>query len=180
VEDFGITVSGGSNVTSQTIDPGSTGNFSLTMSPVAPATTFPADIHLHVSGLPAGATYTLTPTTISSGSGPVTVTLTVTVPNYGTRLQPGQAHPLGSKWAPLTLALLLLPFAGRMRRSRKQLGRWLAVLLLLLSGITGSVGLSGCGSGSGFFAQAPQTYIITISGTSGSLTRSTTVTLTVE
>jgi hypothetical protein len=40
--------------------------------------------------------------------------------------------------------------------------------------------LTGCGSSTGFFASAPQTYNITITGTSGALTHSTTVTLTVQ
>jgi predicted cupin superfamily sugar epimerase len=38
---------------------------------------------------------------------------------------------------------------------------------------------SGCGEG-GYFSQTEQTYTITVTGTSGSLVRSTIVTLTVE
>jgi hypothetical protein len=54
--------------------------------------------------------------------------------------------------APFSLALLLLPFAGRLRKSGKRLGRLLTVLLLLGAGMAALAGLSGCGSSNGFFA----------------------------
>jgi hypothetical protein len=61
------------------------------------------------------------------------------------------------------------------------LGRAMSVLLLVVAALTAVVGLSGCGSnGSGFFTQAPQTYSLTVTGTSGTLSHSTTITLTVE
>jgi hypothetical protein len=39
--------------------------------------------------------------------------------------------------------------------------------------------MTGCGTG-GYFSLQQRTYIITVTGTSGNLVRSTTVTLTVE
>jgi hypothetical protein len=83
-----------------------------------------------------------------------------------------------SKLPYLALALLLLPFAGRMRRTGKKLGRLLPLLLLLIAGIAATAGLNGCASKtSGYFAQAPTTYTITVTGTSGALIHSTSVTL---
>jgi hypothetical protein len=41
-------------------------------------------------------------------------------------------------------------------------------------------GLSGCGATSGFFGQAEKTYNVLITATSGSLSHSTSVTLTIQ
>jgi trimeric autotransporter adhesin len=51
---------------------------------------------------------------------------------------------------------------------------------MLAAGLAAMAGLSGCGSSSGFFAQHQQTYTITITATSGTLSHSTTVELTVQ
>jgi hypothetical protein len=56
--------------------------------------------------------------------------------------------------------------------------------LIALLGLGATAGLSGCGSGSGFFGQTQQSYTITVLGTAtnggSTLQHSTTVTLTVE
>jgi hypothetical protein len=94
------------------------------------------------------------------------------------------AHPeggnLASRLAPFSLALLLLPFAGRLRKSGKRLGRMLAILLLAGAGAATLAGLSGCGSNSGFFAQTPQSYTVTVTVGYGSLSHTSTVISTVE
>jgi hypothetical protein len=82
--------------------------------------------------------------------------------------------------APFTLALLLLPFAGRLRRTGKKLGRTMLVLVLLTSCAAITTWISGCGASTGYFTQQQQTYTVTVTGTSGALSRSATVTLTVE
>jgi hypothetical protein len=56
----------------------------------------------------------------------------------------------------------------------------LAVLLLLVAGMTATAGLSGCGGGDGYFSQPQQSYTVTLKATSGSLSYSTNFTLTVE
>jgi hypothetical protein len=151
--------------------------------------------------LPAGASYSISPATIAAGAGATAVTLTVDIPQTqasarSLTLHPGaqvavnhrggpgsgKAGSLAGRLAPFSLALVLLPFAGRLRRTGKRLGRILCVLLLLTAGIAAATGISACGGSSagGYFAQPQQSYTVTVTGTSGALSHSTTVTLTVE
>jgi hypothetical protein len=69
----------------------------------------------------------------------------------------------------------------RIRRTGARLGRLLCALLVVMAGCGLVAGLSGCGStSSGFFGQPQQSYSIVVTGTSGSLSHSTTVVLTVQ
>jgi len=54
------------------------------------------------------------------------------------------------------------------------------LLIVAVGGCALMGGISGCGSGSGFFNQSPQVYAITETVTAGALSHSTTVTLTIE
>jgi hypothetical protein len=82
---------------------------------------------------------------------------------------------------PIALGLLLLPFAGRLRRTGR---RWkgTAWLVVALAGAALAAGLTGCGgsSSSNTSPPPPQSYTLTITATSGSLSHSTTVNLTVQ
>jgi sugar lactone lactonase YvrE len=177
VEDFSVAVSTGASVT---IEPGTTATYTVTVSPVSPATTFPAAIAMTASGLPTGATYTMTPATIGAGLGTTPVTLAIQVPFAITEIKRKSGDGVVRGLAPFTLALLLLPFAGKLRRAGKRLGRMMSLLLLLAAGVSALAGLTGCGAGIGFFGQAQKTYTVTVTGTSGTLSHSTSVTLTVE
>ena len=196
VQDFSFTIS----APSVTVEPGGTAVFTFTTGPMNGAT-FPSAINLALSGLPAGASYSFSPATIAAGAGATAVTLTVDIPQTqasarSLTLHPGaqvavnhrggpgsgKAGSLAGRLAPFSLALVLLPFAGRLRRTGKRLGRILCVLLLLTAGIAAATGISACGGSSagGYFAQPQQSYTVTVTGTSGALSHSTTVTLTVE
>jgi hypothetical protein len=180
VQDFNLAISissGSASGTNVTVLPGGTAVYTFTLSPVS-STTFPAAVTLSVSGLPTGATATFSPATLAAGSGSTNVTLTIQLPAMTSRLRP--INHLGHELAPFALALLLLPFAGRMRRAGRKLGRGVSLALLLLLGLGSMVGLTGCGSSNGYFIQPQQTYTVTVTGTSGALEHSTTVTLTVE
>jgi hypothetical protein len=50
----------------------------------------------------------------------------------------------------------------------------------MIAGLTAMATLNGCGSVNGFFGQQQKTYIVTVTATSGSLSRSVNLTLTVE
>jgi len=113
----------------------------------------------------------------------LTVTLTVKVPQQTGMLAPGRGpgvEPFGRGLAPIALGILLLPFAGKMRRSGKRLGRLCCLLLLLLASAGAVAGLSGCGSGNGFIGQPQTTSNLTVTATSGALSHTTTLTLTVQ
>ena len=81
---------------------------------------------------------------------------------------------------PLLWGILLLPFAGKLRRAGKRMGRTMLLLLLLTPGAAGVAGLTGCGTNNGFFGQPQKAYNITVTVTAGSLSHSTHLTLTVQ
>jgi hypothetical protein len=179
--DFTINVASGTSG-SATVLPGGTTGETFTVSPANGATTFPNAIALSASGLPTGAAAVFSPVSVPAGSGTTTAKLTIQLPQASATAQPAGCigSGIGGRLAPLSLALLLLPIAGRLRRGGKRLGRLMSVLLLAVAGMAAMAGLSGCGSISGFLGQTPQTYTVTVTGTSGALSHSTTVTLTVE
>jgi hypothetical protein len=77
--------------------------------------------------------------------------------------------------APLSFALLLLPFAGSLRKR----GRNVIRLLCLALALAGIAGLSGCSSNT-LFSPQKQSYNVTITATAGSLTQTAALTITVE
>jgi len=105
--------------------------------------------------------------------------LSIQLPQTTAYAQPAGGN-LVTRLAPFSLALILLPFAGRLRKSGKRLGRLLAVVLLAGAGAATLAGLSGCGSNTGFFAQAQQSYTVTVTVSSGALSHTSNLTLTVE
>jgi hypothetical protein len=185
------TTAGGS---SQTTTPGGSAIYSLAIAPSS-GTSFPVAVTLTVNGLPASATASVTPAAWAlSSNDPWTWTLPANTPlssNSQLTIQLpqslAQAQPKGtaggnvaSRLAPYTLALLILPFAGRMRRAGKRLGRAAFVLLMLIAGMAAMAGLSGCGSPSIFFTQQLETYPVTVTVSAGSLSHSMPITLVVE
>jgi hypothetical protein len=115
------------------------------------------------------------------------VALTVNIPQTVASAAPASQYPgehiangLAGRLAPFSLALLLVPFASRLRRAGKRLGRTMSMLLFLAAGLAAVAGMSACGSVTGFFAQQQRTYTVIVTGTSGALSHSSTVTLTVE
>lgn len=178
VEDLGFTPSSSSGAsTTQTVSPGGTATYELTLTPTGSAT-FPSGVSLSVSGLPAGATYTLTPESIAAGAPATNVTLNVKLPV--TSALRHRESLLGSPLASLALGMLILPLPFRLRRFSIK-ARCIFVLLL-----AATINLGGCSSGAsssaspGPPAATPQNYTITLTATSGSLVRTMNLTLTVK
>jgi N-acetylneuraminic acid mutarotase len=142
--------------------------------------TFNNAVALSASGLPAGATLSFSPATVTPGNAGATSVMKIQLPSGVAMNRGNQSVPdmnsVARAITPVLAVLLLLPF----RRVRKASRKLMLVLLILVS--LGAVfGLSGCGStASGYFGQQPQNYTITVTGTSGALTNTTTVSLTVE
>jgi hypothetical protein len=181
VQDFSLTAgsSGGSSGgPTQTVFPGGNATYSLALVPANNSTALPVPIVMSVSGLPPGATATVSPQTIPANTLIPNITLVVQLPSSTASLN--QKPALSRRLPPMLWSILLLPFAGKLRGAGKRLGKTISLLLLLMAGIAATVGLSGCGSTGGFFGQKQQTYTVTITATAGTLSRSTSVTLTVE
>jgi len=176
VQDFTLSTTSTSGTTTAptaTVAPGGTATYTLSIGPSV-GTVLPAPVTLSVTGLPTGATATLSPDSLPAGAALTSVTLTIQLPQQTANLH-------RDRWlAAPTLALLLLPFAGRMRRTSKTL-RHLGVFLLLIVGASAVAGLAGCGAkDSGLFGEAQKTYTVLVVATSGSVSHSTPVTLTVQ
>jgi hypothetical protein len=167
IVDFVITAQ---QPSTQTVLPGKYDTFSVTIAPLAPATTMPSEILLTQTGIPSTSTSHLSVVTIPQGSGGVTFTVTISAPlGFAENKIPRRAFP------PLALALILLPLTLRFqKRWRKSLHR-LSLILLLLGSFTAALLLQGCGN-----YIRPMTYNVQITGTAGSLTHNANLTMNFE
>ncbi len=170
VQDFAIAPTAGTP--SAPVVPGAATSFTILLTPSTGG--FSGAVRLTATGMPAGTTYSFSPATVTPGSADATTVLTVQ-----TARPIATARGFGGA-AGVAFALLALPFSmsRRARRAFKET-RFLSLLgaLLLLGSIAG---LSGCGSGNGFFGEAPNTYTVVVTGTSGSLVHSTEVVINVQ
>lgn len=177
VEDFSIALASGTAST-QTVLGGYSTTYTFTLAPIG-GSTFAGPIAFGISGFPVGTVATFSPATLASGATGTNVTLTVKPPATAqARLDPGskQLHPrTAMHYAPVVLALLVLPFASFRRRRPMALFLW---LLLCAS----AIGLTGClsDSSSGYYGNNPGTYTLSVTGNSGTLSHTANVTLTVQ
>jgi hypothetical protein len=187
VVDFAVNAGSGGSGAAQTVIPGGSATYTISLAPTT-GTALPTAAILTVTGLPIGATATLTPSTWTpltafSWQLPANTALSGVSLTFDTPLQTTSArNPAGPdgftrKLPPLLLGLLLLPFAGKLRRAGKRLGSTICLLLLLAAG---AAAMTGCAGGNGFFAQPQKAYTVVVTVTAGSLSHSTNVTLTVQ
>ena len=123
------------------------------------------------SGVPEGASFTFSPAIVPANNGPATVNFTVQTASGQASKGSVNLGGLHNRLAPVTLSLLLLPFAG-MRRIRKGVRKTvlpLCALFLLPGGMVSQTGRVG--------SRQAQSYNIRVTATSGTLQHSTTVTL---
>ena len=170
VEDFTLAVA---TAPTKPVLSGQTATYTFTVTPVGPLTTLPADINFTATGAPPQSTITITPSPVMAGSGTTTVTMTVKVSPAQVLNHP-ETRPGMKLPATIALALLLLPFAVKLRRAGRMLGRLAIVAILSVMGLTTMVGLSGCGEN--FIPM----FDLTLTANSGSLNHSVGVTLQVQ
>jgi len=173
--DFSFSISG---TTYQSVIPGNTATFNFTLAPLY--ATYPGGVTFSASGLPPGATYTFTPSTVSATGTQQAVVLTIQTPRPLAKSVIAGNH---SPWLPSTgfaIAFLVLPLCLP-RKLRSSLTAQLSILLLFIGSLGAFALLTGCGGGgNGFLEQAPANYSIVITATSGSVQHTATVTLNVQ
>jgi len=170
-----LTANGSTQIT---ITPGQTATFQLVVTPTV-NTTFPAAITLTATGGSSTTTLTLGQTTIASGATTATITLSAaTTKQIARMLEQERRVQFRNKIGSISIALLLLPLLGG--RSRRRWQRYMSLLVLAIGGALSMAALTGCGATTGYFGQQPATYTVTVTGTSGALTHTTTVSLTIE
>ena len=151
--------------------PGQSATLSLTVKPIDGA--FNQPVEFSITGLPSGATALFNPSSVTPGNQTQAASLTITVAPLTAQTPPaGGTRRMAFIFA---LVLPILGLCGAPRRLRR-------TSLLTLAGIFSLVlaaGAMGCGA-SGFFNQPPRAYIVTVTGTAGVISHSTTFQLTVE
>jgi trimeric autotransporter adhesin len=169
--DFSI----GASNSPQTVARGASAQYAITLTPLNGG--FSNAITLSAAGLPAGATAVFSPASVTPNGSSANSTLTVATSTTAAFAAPSPnrgfgTSRIGGQGAVLALGILLLPWI-KAKRLRPSSARLLRAALLLVS----STCLWGCGQG-GFADRSPQqTYILTVTGTSGSTQHATTVTL---
>jgi hypothetical protein len=173
--DFSLTVS----PASATVNAGATATYTLTVAPVGGA--FTNAIKLACSQAPIDSNCQLSSTSVTPGPNSVTATLTIstTAPSAGAVRSLAQKQPFLAVWMQLqALALFGIMIAGPKRR-KKNAPMLIAIAVLVAALLL----LSACAGGTGIAQQQgtpPGTYPIMITGTSGALQHSTTLTLIVQ
>ena len=194
-------------ITANATPPAATGDFSITASPSTltiaagqPATFmvslgglngFSSAVTLTCSGQPLGSTCNFSPASVSPASGgTATSTMTITTSsspyNPAVRMAKNSSGGIFATLLPMpTLGLFGLLLAGKRNRQRLQGRKWLHFLagsfaLLIVAGLLLTAG--GCGYNANSASNGTQrgTTTVMITGTSGNLTHSATVTLTVQ
>jgi sugar lactone lactonase YvrE len=161
--------------------PGTPVNITIGVPPIG---TFNSKVTMSASGLPAGATATFNPPVVTPGATGANTVMTVTFAKTagGTRMP---TAPLPTRSAPLALSTLFAMAAFGLaamlaNKLATRFPRPLTAAFTTLTLLVASVVVVGCNGGfAGLSPATPaaQTVVVTVTGTSGSIHHSTTVTI---
>jgi hypothetical protein len=136
-------------------------------------------VTLSATGLPRGATASFNPPTVIPGASGQPTTLTIQLMQTGTQASSVLSRPAGTTWTTWLvglLALLTLIVAFVRRPLPKMASALLAFAIVCAAGLA----LSACNAGFSGLSTPKGQYTITVTGTSGALQESTTVTVVVQ
>jgi hypothetical protein len=183
-EDFTVGIASGSSSTA-TVTAGGTATYAVS---VTPEGGFNQAVSIACSGAPSLATCTASPASVApDGTNPAQVNITVTT-TAASAMPPGPApaRPFTrEKFLLLGVGLVFLAILASLARPQPR-RTWLGLALALaMIGMLAACGGSGptsstTGGGSHTAGTPAGTYSLTVSGSDGSLTHSTTLTLTVQ
>ena len=158
-----------------TVKAGQTASATLAFAPI---NGFSGNVTLACSGVPMDATCTFRPATVAlTSSAPATTTLTITTNvATGALALPADRTVAYAGLGLLPAGLLVLSLMGR----RRNLGA-IRILVVAVIAIAGALAISGCG---GYMAPPPVTptgsSAVRVTATTGSVTQTTTVNVTVQ
>lgn len=185
---FSVTAPGGSASTAASVSAGQTATYNLSVSGTYG---FSGGVNFTCSGAPANSKCSVTPNPASiSGTSPVAVSVSVvTEAASSVFLRPEPPTSFPAPYGPLGIAVacaLLLSFALPCLANRQKLSYAAAALVLAFL----TVAFAGCGGGSGSSSTGPTQpsnpgtasgqYTVMVTGTSGSLSQSMNLSLTVK
>jgi hypothetical protein len=162
IEDFTLTLLGGSGAGTANVPLGGQATYPLVITPVG-GSKLPGAVSLSITGLPSGMTAVFSPSTVAANSAAANVTLVVMPP--GKSAAQSQHRPLGGSALPVALGLFLLPFAGILRKTAY---RWRSLAVLALAGAALAAGLAGCQQST----YTPQSFSLAVTAASGPLSHS--------
>ena len=154
---------------SQSVQPGNAATYPITVNSIGGA--YGSPVTLSVSGLPPGAIATFAPPAVTPGTSGGTSTLTV-------QTSATIATSVGGSGLSLPVAIPALSLIGFLFIPTGRRRNKLAAAVLFLASLGAIGALSGCG-GQSSSAASPKSYTITVTGSSGASTQTTTLQLTV-
>jgi hypothetical protein len=161
----------------QSVQPGANAQFNITAT--SSGGPFNNPVVLTATGLPTGAIVSFAPASVTPGSTTATSMMSIQTPSL-MAAQRSTTKPHGGGSMPLLATAFGLPLLALLGWRRKHHASMRPLTLLVFAAVTLMPFLIMMGCGGGYFADVPHTSVVTITGTSGAIQQSTTVTLTVQ